>query len=153
MPVSGSAGTSQTRVGTRSVTKAPQELGVAGAELAVDPLRERRRDRHDQGEVEERPELDHVGQASGHGDREQGEPVLGDDQPEQLEQDRPAGDHDRDPHQDERDGGVLGVRVAEPSGGIRRTAHSATAPAPRSRTSGLAAAATGRASGVRRISE
>src|SRR5438045_1874582 len=59
---SATAGTSAARIPIASVTKASQQLGVARAELTVDAVRECRRDGHDEGEVEQRAELDHVRQ-------------------------------------------------------------------------------------------
>src|SRR5439155_1362668 len=92
----GSAGTTQARVPTSSVTQPPQQLGVAGPQLEMDALRERRRDGDHESEVEQRAELDDVGQPAGDRDGEQGDAVLGHDQPEQLHERRAARDGDRD---------------------------------------------------------
>src|SRR3954451_3443378 len=85
-PAMGRAGTSQASVGTSSVTQTPQQLGVPRAELAVDPLREHGGDGDDQGEVEERAQLDDVRQTAGDRHGEEREAVLGNDHTQELEQ-------------------------------------------------------------------
>ena len=111
----GSRARRATRIGHERQSRRPRSSSVSPVPSSLWILvRERGRDGDDDSEVEQRPELDDVGQPAGHRDRQQRHPVLGDDQPEQLEQDGTARDDDRDPDEDERDRGVLGVHVAEP---------------------------------------